>query len=355
MLREMLLFHVRGIDDPDERTRRTYEMIEFLASAAGDAQDEHSIFLRSAREQLEQYRDRPAYIAHEYLEETNTPFYFEDFVQRANAHALQYLGDAEPHATALDNLPPAVLARLRSFTSDPIALEQYADFTQNRTFRRSLLCRADIALIETPTPERMRRLFAATPVKPLASAPDLRAGVSESFRTERGKTFSSTHAVAKAALVTMAAAWPRAISFDELLTSTGARDEELLTDLLASLHNTAVISLHATPPRCTEIVSARPRATELARLQSQAGLLVTNQHRRVVMLDDAIAHFLLRQLDGRNTHADLLRLLDREVSAGRLDISVDGRIPDVTRIPAVLQAVLEHHLRKMAEYALLVA
>lgn len=358
MLREMLLYHVRGIDDPEERTRRTYEMIEFLATAAGDAQDEHSIFLRSARDHLEQYRDRPSYIAHEYLEETNAPFYFEDFALRASAHSLQYLGDAEPHMTAIDNLPPAIASRLRAFTSDPIALEQYADFTQNRTFRRSLLCHAGITLIDEPTPARMRRLHAATPVKPLASQPDLRAGVSESFRTERGKTFSSTHPVAKAALTSMAAAWPRALSFDALLDalrdSIGVADELVLADLLASLLGSGVISLHAVPPRCTEVVSARPCATELARRQSQAGLLVTNQHRRVVMLDDAIAHFLLRQLDGKNTHADLVRLLDREVSAGRLDISVDGRIPDVTRIPAVLQAVLEHHLKKMAEYALLV-
>lgn len=354
MLREILLYHVRGVQDPSERTRRTYEVVELLANASGNAQDEHSTFLRSARDHFEEYRDRPEYIAHEYLEETNAPIYFEDFVIRARAHGLQYLGDTEPQSVAIENLPPSVATSLRAFTSDPIALEQYADFVANRRFRRSIVCRADRALDEAIAPARMRRLYASSDTKPLAPRPETRGNISESFRTSHGKTFSSTHPLAKSALVALAAVWPRALSFDELHAAIGFGDAADLTDLLASLHLTGVISLHALPPRCTETVSARPRATELALKQAAAGLLVTNQHRRVVKLDDPIAHFLLRHLDGRRDRSDLVRLLDREVSAGRLDISVDGRIPDPARIPAVLQAVLEHHLKKMAEYALLV-
>jgi methyltransferase-like protein/SAM-dependent methyltransferase len=354
MLRDMLLYHVRGIDDPAERSRRIYELVAFLADSSGDQQDEHSTFLRSARDHFEEYRDRQSYIAHEYLEGTNAPLYFEEFIVRTSAHALQYLGDAESHSTAIDNMPDAVAARLRGFTSDPVALEQYADFATNRGFRRSLVCPAGVALDDVVTPARMRRLHAATTVKPVSARPEVRGNVSESFRTDRDKTFSSSHPLAKATLVALAAVWPRALPFDALHATIGFGDEPSLTDLLASLHTTGVVSLHAFPPRCTEIVSKRPMTTSLARKQAQAGLLVTNQHRRVVKLDDPIAHFLVLHLDGTHDHSDLLRLLDREVSAGRLDISVDGRIPDHARIPAVLQAVLEHHLRKMADYALLV-
>jgi methyltransferase-like protein/2-polyprenyl-3-methyl-5-hydroxy-6-metoxy-1,4-benzoquinol methylase len=353
MLREMLLYHVRGVDDPEEQTRRTFELIELLANASGDAPDEHSTFIRAARDHLEQYRERPAYIAHEYLEETNAPLYFEELVARCAEHGLRYVDDAEPHTTAIDNLPGAVAARLRQFTSDAIALEQYADFVVNRGFRRSLICHAERAVDDAITPARMQRLHALTATKPLSTRPEVRGNGSESFRTQYGKTFSSTHPLAKATLVALAAVWPRALSFDALRDAVGFGDESALTDLLASLHITGVVSLHALPPACTEVVSARPRATTLARKQAQAGQLVTNQHHRVVKLDEPMAHFLLRQLDGKNDRGDLVRLLDREVSAGRLDISVDGRIPDPARIPAVLQAVLEHHLKKMAEYALL--
>jgi methyltransferase-like protein len=114
--------------------------------------------------------------------------------------------------------------------------------------------------------------------------------------------------------------------------------------------------MHAVPPNCTRTVSAYPRVSPLARQQAAAGLLITNQHRRVLKLDDPFARFLVRHLDGTRNHADLVRLLDAEVTAGRLDVRADGQpIREPSRIPAVLQALLEHQLRKMAEYALLVA
>ena len=355
MLREMLLYHVRGVEDVTERTRRTFELIDLLAGASSGLQDEHSIFLRSAREHLEEYRDRPSYIAHEYLEETNAPLYFEDFVSGAAAHGLQYLGEAETNARGIDTLPDSVAAQLRTFTTDPVSLEQYVDFAVNRTFRRSLLGHAGVPLETAILPARMKRLAAASPTKPLSREPDLRPGVSETFTTQRGKTFASSHPLAKGVLAALANVWPRALPFAELQAAASFPDDAALTDLLASLHQADVISLHALPPRCTEVVSARPAVTALARRQAAAGLLVTNQHRRVVKLDDPMVHFLLQQLDGTRDRADLLRLLDREVTTGRLDVSVDNRVPDARRIPAVLQAVLEHHLKRMAEYALLVA
>jgi methyltransferase-like protein len=75
----------------------------------------------------------------------------------------------------------------------------------------------------------------------------------------------------------------------------------------------------------------------------------------VVRLDDPFVRFLVRHLDGTRSHTDLVRLLDAEVTAGRLDVSADGQpIREPHRIPAVLQALVAHHLRQMTEYALLV-
>jgi methyltransferase-like protein len=191
--------------------------------------------------------------------------------------------------------------------------------------------------------------------------PRVAGGSSEGFRTERGATFSSSHPLAKAALVTLASAWPEALGFAELaagiarLLDSGVIDEAALTDLLASLHSSGVITFHDMPPNSTREVGPFPRVSLLARQQAAAGLLVTNQHRRVLKLDDPFARFLVTQLDGTRSHADLVRLLDAEVTAGRLDIRAEGQpIREPQRIPAVLQALVGHHLKKMAEYALLV-
>jgi methyltransferase-like protein/cyclopropane fatty-acyl-phospholipid synthase-like methyltransferase len=365
MLREMLLHHTRNVEEPEEKVARSFELVQFLVEAAGEGDDPHAKYLRAALEHFEEYRDRPSYILHEYLEETNAPMYFREFAARAAAHGLQYAGEAEAHEAEVDNLSPQVAQKLRSFAHDRIELEQYLDFVLNRTFRRSLLVRSGVPLDRTMQPERMQRLCAATACKPVSDDADLRPDVSEAFRTERDKTFSSTHPVAKATLVELAARWPRALSFEEVVNGVNARltaaggspdDTELvIPDLLYSLFWSGVVTLHLAPPYCVETVSEFPRTAELARRQAEAGLLVTNQRRRVLKLDDPMARFVLLQLDGTRDRAALVRQLDREVAAGRLDIRVDEQpITEPERIPRVLDALLDHHLRKMAQLALLV-
>jgi len=360
VVRDMVVFHTRHVTDPEERTARAFELVQFLAetSAGGDA---HALVMRTAREHFEEFRQRPTYLAHEYLERTNTPTYFHEFAARAAQHGLQYMSEAEPSAMEADNLAPAVAERLHGFTSDRIELEQYVDFAVNRMFRRTLLCNAGIRVDREATAEKMRRLYIASAVKPVSDSPQARGEGSEGFRTERGTPFSSNHPLAKAALIALSAAWPQAIGFDALCSNIGGLldgpppDDAALTDLLSSLHTSGVITLHALPPNCTRDVSEYPRVSTLARQQASAGLLVTNQHRRVIKLDDPFVRFLVQHLDGKRNHGDLVRLLDAEVTAGRLDVRTDGKqIREPHRIPAVLQALVEHHLRQMSEYALLV-
>ena len=335
MLREIVQWHTRAVQDDEEKARRAVALIRILADAAQSGDPAHAAILQSAREYFDDFSDRPSYIVHEYFEETNGPVWFHDFVARAAAQRLQYVDDAEPGSGAVD---------VDALSTDRIEREQYVDFVTNRRFRRSLLCRDDVVLDREATPERMRRLHVSTATQ---RTDDGR------FRTERGKPFSATHPLAQGALVHLTSIAPRPVSFDALQTALHT-DELALTDLLAALHGSGVIDLHVVPPNCTNVVGPYPKASALARRQAAAGDLVTSQRRRVLKLDDAIARFLLQQLDGTRDHAALARLLDREVSAGRLDVSIDGRIPDPERIPAILQAVITHHLKKMADYALLV-
>jgi methyltransferase-like protein/2-polyprenyl-3-methyl-5-hydroxy-6-metoxy-1,4-benzoquinol methylase len=353
MVRDMVLFHTRDVTDPEEQAARAFDLVRFLAGTTGDANDAHALFLRSAHEHFEEYADRPHYLMHEYLERTNAPLYSSEFASRAARHGLQYVCEAAPHEAEVDNLPGAIAAKLHSYTSNALELEQYLDFVVNRAFRRTLLTHSAVTLDRAMRVDRMRRLFASSAAKPVDADVDTRPGMPAAFTNEQGKTFTSTHPVAKRVLAHLAAIWPRAASFEEAARAGG--DEEVTADLLYALFWSGVAELHMTPPDCTNVVSARPRAALLARRQADAGVLVTNQRGRVLKLDDAFARFILRQLDGTNDRASLVRLLDHEVAAGRLDVRVDEQpVRDPARIPAVLQAILDHHLKKMAEYALLV-
>ncbi|HKS24711.1 MAG TPA: class I SAM-dependent methyltransferase [Thermoanaerobaculia bacterium] len=362
-VREMLRFHTQAAADPLERVSRAHALADFFADCAADAPEPHAAYLRTARDLLESHRDDPSYVLHEYLAETNEPLFFHEFAARAAAHGLSCLGDAEPHETELDNLGMAAAERLRAMTADPIEQQQTLDFLVNRTFRRTLLCHAEARRDSGVRIERVRALHAASACTPESSAPDLRAAVVEHFTTERGKAFSSGHPIAKATLVALRAAWPRALRYDALLACVAERlrgagvpddPEPVLADLLDSFYRNGVATLHTAPPRCTNVVSRFPCASALARRQAAQGVLVTNQRRWALKLDDAMARFLLTLLDGTHDRAALARLLDREASAGRLSIAAGDDAVDPRRIAAVLDAVLEHHLRKMAHLALLV-
>lgn len=365
MMREILLFHTRGIDDQEERAARGLEFIRFLSGIAGQSNDPYAVFLRSSREHLDEYAERTSYLVHEYFERSNEPMYFRDFAARAAAQDLQYLGDADADATDIDHLPPAVADQLRGFASDPLDLEQYVDLVVNRTFRRTLLCHASAALDRAGAHDRIRGMHAASGAKPVTPAPSLADGTSEGFKTERGRPFSSSHPVAKAALVALSAIWPRSASFDELLGTVRARlreahlpaheAEETLPDLLDALFWSGVVELNVVPPECTNEVSEKPRASKLSRWQAARGqALVINQRRRLLKLDDEVARFLLTKLDGTRDRGTLLRLLEQEVALGRLDVAQDGQtVRDPARFSRVLQGIVEHHLRRNAELALL--
>jgi SAM-dependent methyltransferase len=324
-LREMLQYHNRGRTDPREITDRSLDLVAFLADSTAGREDEHAQALRTARERLESFRNRPDYFLHDYLEDSNLPVYVHDFVERAARHGLQYLADAEPAANHTDDLPPEISGRLRDLAADRIALEQYTDFLRDRRFRRTLLCRQGSALDRTLVPRRMKSLWAATEVTLSSSSPDLTPGVPVSFRTPAGAAFSSTHALAKTALVHLAQAWPRALLFDDLLRGLRERrppdspsnpddpkDAEVLADVLHTLFFAGVVRLHLLPPDCASTPGGRPRISPLARLQAAAGELITTQLYRTMEIEDEDTRRLLVHLDGEHDRAALAKAVGKE-------------------------------------------
>lgn len=73
----------------------------------------------------------------------NEPCTFLEFAAHAGRSGLKYLGES----CLQDNFPPSLAPgaeeSLQPLASDPLALQQAIDVLTNRTFRSSLLCRAD--------------------------------------------------------------------------------------------------------------------------------------------------------------------------------------------------------------------
>jgi SAM-dependent methyltransferase len=139
-LRDMMLLHTAGIADVRTKVSQSRALLKFLAEAStGDAV--YGKYLGVELEKFSKVDD--SYIAHDFLENENRAFYFIDFLKAADRHGLAYLSEATPGSMMSENLPQNAARTLQSLKLNQVAMEQYMDFVRNRTFRSTLLCRAE--------------------------------------------------------------------------------------------------------------------------------------------------------------------------------------------------------------------
>ena len=92
MLSEMMIFHVRGFESPQERVTQAMALARFLAEAQ-NTDDEYRLWMKSELETLLNHEEGHLY--HDELSNLNQPFYFTQFIQAASAHKLQYVAEAD--------------------------------------------------------------------------------------------------------------------------------------------------------------------------------------------------------------------------------------------------------------------
>jgi SAM-dependent methyltransferase len=234
ILREILLYHLRDVSAPRRRLREALRLLDAIATPAARA-------LRDAPDDL---------LFHDDLAPVNDPVWFRDFAAHAEAHGLQYLGDAGPGPRQAPDR----------------SAEQYSDFLRMRGFRQSLLCRAGVAL-RTPSAALMPQLLFS-----IASPDAARDGVTAALRD----------------------AYPLPLPFAELEPYGGAS----LADDLFALYGAGIVDAHVFDFPCEEAPGPRPRATRLARTQAKRSRFVTGARHHLVELSEADRALLLK-LDGR--------------------------------------------------------
>lgn len=273
MIREILLYHTRALEDPAERIAESRSLLAKL---------DHP----EARSLMEQGDDS---LFHDDLAPINHPVWFREFAAHAQRHGLQYLGEADSHTT-FDPAMPHVHAE----PEDVVEREQYVDFLELRRFRQTLLCREEIAL---------DRAFGAGRMDEFLFSEHKRARRIRD--SKHGPIFSGDRAV-EAVVQALHDTAPLPAQFDELIPYAG--NTGLLREILFALLTAGCVNLHVHDFACQETVTQRPRASRLARYQAAGGGNVTNACHIPVELD-AIARHLVRLLDGTRTHDDIAREL----------------------------------------------
>lgn len=311
MLRDMLLHHARGYTYPTERLAAAREMIDFLSTPLESEPPGHD-WLRSELNRLRDARD--SYLYHEYLEDTNDPLLFTDFVARAGAHGLQYLADAQLHTLFPSTLGAAAESSLARF-GELIEEEQYADFLRLRPFRQSLLCRGA---------DRLTREIDLDGLLSLPLYSDLAPDAEGRYQSATGQHFHLDGHLLRAVVARLAQAFPTARMLADVLqevseeraarkVSVGSAEDSALPQQLFSLLVSG--GVHATlcaPTPGRDMRSAPgtgPRASGLAR-----GLAAQGEHRiptvrhQTLQLDPPSAR-LLSMLDGDRNHREIVEAM----------------------------------------------
>lgn len=265
----------------------------------------------------------PSYVYHEYLEETNEPLWFTEFMARADAAGLAYLAD-----TALHSMLPATLgeeaARELSGMNDRIKVEQLMDYARLRKFRRTLLVRREVAVNVAPDLDVFTSLSFHAELMSDEEL-DFASDTPQAFRLSTGGECRIGHPLAKAAAMTLAMRYPNSMGWYQLLAAASALvaehgNEKFIGELEAfktewfSLvaYQSVRISLEARSYNAD--VPERPVAHALARAQAKRSPVLASVRHAPVELD-AYGARLVQELDGTRDLGGLTAWLLQAVQA----------------------------------------
>ena len=307
MGRSMMMFHTRNLESPLEKVESAMAFFNILATKTS----ERDVYGRILESELQRHaKHQPPDIYHDDLSECYRPFYFHEFIALLDEHALQFLSEAEIHASGVQALDEEAIAFLGSIP-DRLAREQYLDFLRGRVFRQTLFCRMEVKLADAPTPEALDDLLLSSTLRPVENISEISSAKVEKFKSAKGQQMQIDHPLTKAALIQLGESWGRSVSTPDLLSTAAdtlkkesgepvgeAQFETTKTILLRIALNSDLIELHIHQPEAEVIASDRPRVNRLARWQLRDANNVLTLLNKDLKLNDKTSRHLLELLDG---------------------------------------------------------
>lgn len=139
ILRDVMAFGA-GLSGSQEAEGQLAGGLGFMHLLAQNRQgqgDLYGAYLQEGVHRLSQ--SEPSYVYHEYLEASNEPLLFAEFVSHAHRYGLGYLAEAKQAMHSYEDLNDDAKRFLAGFGDELIGREQALDFFRNRMFRESLL------------------------------------------------------------------------------------------------------------------------------------------------------------------------------------------------------------------------
>ena len=368
IVRDAMILRGAPRDEPDEKLSYARGMLEFLEQSARP----DSVLKKTLEETMPIVRSaNSSYLLHEFLEPCNAPCYFKQFVERAGAHGLAYLADAEPSSMFVQNYGEKVRdPLLRECGGSQMLMEQYLDFLVNRTFRQTLLVKQELAsdIRYRLDPERNAKLEYAGTFSTQDGTPltlDTREQPCNAMRNLKVTLRLPVH---KAVAQVLDESYPATVSTEALITAVAERTGDLRTSvgsfvsgMLEELLILGAVRIRLGSKTTARSVPEFPRA--LAAVRRASGLPLTagpaasvcNQWHEPVALS-LLERCLLPLLDGAHSHEALAEHLASEARSERLRFIKDDKpITDADALREFTLKQVELALTDLRRKALLVA
>ena len=360
-VRHMMRYHAGQFEAASEQVEQARALLAFLASATGK-EGPYAELLHREVDRLSRASD--SYLFHEHLEQTNTPMYFHQFIERAEQAELLYLSEASVSDMLTSHFPADVAETLERISADILHLEQYMDFVRNRQFRQTLLVHAGVKPKRALTPAFLRELRVSSAAQPNEIPTDLSLGAPVAFWNGKQRA-DVTLPATKAALLILMDRWPEAVPVSELVPAALERARPFLGDTTPAEAERGVVgdlfgcvmygmvSLHTVPPPCTAVLEDRPRAHPLSADYAEHGRQVVNAHHELMELD-ALSHEVLRLCDGMRTREAMLDSLVARFEQGGLTLQHENKpITEASLARKILADRLDRTLAHLLRSAML--
>ncbi len=357
VLRDAMMFHGATTESPEEKIRLGREFLAQLSSLTNPG-SAYGQMLRQEAKHLHVQEDY--YVTHEYLEANNEPCYFSEFQKRAGTFNLAYLTECDLHLSIAETFGAETGRLLRELSGNRLdRMEQHIDFLTGRTFRQTLLVRAEQAarINRVLSPSGLQGLHISAPLSPEPEC----EGESFIFKDAAGRTLTTTSLAVRDAVARLARNYPLTLPVEDLVgESAGPFPVSAATaaDIGRSLFNmllAGLASVSTVPVIANGEIADLPKAMSLARADASDGKEWTTNARHEVVPLSLVARAVLPLLDGTRRHDDIEHSVHTMVQLGQIRFERKGaELKDPDLINAAVAVHVATVLSGLQRTALLV-
>lgn len=285
------------------------KILSDLVMAAGNRTAYHRYLTQVLHDMLGQGGD---FLTFDDFGPINEPCTFLDFIAHTSRSGLRYLGESRLSENHLRNLAPESAEILQAHSNDPHLFQQMIDVLSNRTFRHSLLCRAD-----APSEPLSN---AAAILKFAVRSPHVFERIPEGARllNHTGEELARfENPLAVAFFSTLSQFNPETVPFHEVIVHMGevlekpfdfTRDLPPLVRMATDASRQGLISLRFEPVRFDATPPAMPNLGPLRSLAARKGQPMIDAYHMPCQLDDERKRQIAMLMDGSRTIDELTAL-----------------------------------------------